>query len=432
MPSVAVNEKKWHALEKKHRAADLDQLLAAPWPGLLAHVDKRVRALARRSIDARVTAALAALFEEMKFVGDRSIAMWETLVARLVRSRDPVALATLLRMRERGTSFGRQYLIKIWLDDAIAKMHKAGVVAAEAPAPALAAAPAPSATDELQVHADALIEKGDPRGEFIALQLAPPTKQSLARQRALLKQHEKKWLGGLAGLMMKGGVVWERGYPTRLVFARVANAIARATGAPELATVRAIDFSRALIRDDDLAAFFTHPVLGQLRVVHELSSSELEQLLDHARGRLPPIEELIGSSYQGLYDRIAVELPKLRVYGEIGGYDPWDDLVASKIWQRIERLVIGQLSRLDDWLEAIAKHPPRALRTLQVVAGGASSLTIDLASGEAELVVDEYMPRVSTDRNVVRVIRARALRGKLDELAVRGLAERLGAKLVLV
>lgn len=50
-----------------------------------------------------------------------------------------------------------------------------------------------------QVYADALTERGDPRGEFIALQLAGSgsLQTTLKRQRALLKQHQAEWLGPL-------------------------------------------------------------------------------------------------------------------------------------------------------------------------------------------------------------------------------------------
>ena len=55
------------------------------------------------------------------------------------------------------------------------------------------------------VLADVLLERGEPRGEFIALQLArgrdgEPTE----RERELLKQHGKRWLGALATVLSFG------------------------------------------------------------------------------------------------------------------------------------------------------------------------------------------------------------------------------------
>src|SRR4051812_20533682 len=73
---------------------------------------------------------------------------------------------------------------------------------------ALAAEP-----DDLGTHmayADFLIEQGDPRGEFVAVQLAlenptkPPEERKKLRQRekALLEKHEREWLGELAPLLL--------------------------------------------------------------------------------------------------------------------------------------------------------------------------------------------------------------------------------------
>ena len=63
--------------------------------------------------------------------------------------------------------------------------------------------------DDLASHmayADLLSEEGDPHGEFIQLQLrledrgVPPDERRKlkAREKQLLKQHEREWLGGLA------------------------------------------------------------------------------------------------------------------------------------------------------------------------------------------------------------------------------------------
>jgi uncharacterized protein (TIGR02996 family) len=66
----------------------------------------------------------------------------------------------------------------------------------------LAAPPADLAARE--VLADCLQQLGDPRGEFITLQLAElrgtATIDGVKRADALLKQHKKAWLGGLAGV----------------------------------------------------------------------------------------------------------------------------------------------------------------------------------------------------------------------------------------
>jgi uncharacterized protein (TIGR02996 family) len=64
------------------------------------------------------------------------------------------------------------------------------------------------------VYADKLTEEGDPRGEFIVLQLSKElNKKQEARVSTLLKRHQTRWLGELAPLFMKGGLRFERGFP---------------------------------------------------------------------------------------------------------------------------------------------------------------------------------------------------------------------------
>ena len=76
--------------------------------------------------------------------------------------------------------------------------------------------------DDLATHsayADWLTEQGDPRGEFMQTQLAledesrpaKERKKLQARERQLLKQHRREWLGELAGVG-RGGPAWKFGF----------------------------------------------------------------------------------------------------------------------------------------------------------------------------------------------------------------------------
>src|SRR5436305_9462466 len=59
------------------------------------------------------------------------------------------------------------------------------------------------------IYADYLDERGDPRGEFIRIQIERPTLpfhtarryELLARERELLRRHEDEWLGPLAAIV---------------------------------------------------------------------------------------------------------------------------------------------------------------------------------------------------------------------------------------
>lgn len=70
---------------------------------------------------------------------------------------------------------------------------------------------APHELDRRRVLADALLEAGDPRGEFITLQLETSAR---ARKRAqkLLERHRRHFLGRLAGVVLEGTDEWRHGF----------------------------------------------------------------------------------------------------------------------------------------------------------------------------------------------------------------------------
>ena len=76
----------------------------------------------------------------------------------------------------------------------------------------------PSDDETLSVLADLWQEAGNPRGEFLALQLlsarGEATPAQLAREAALLEKYRKAWLGPLAGVLVLGSLRFERGFLT--------------------------------------------------------------------------------------------------------------------------------------------------------------------------------------------------------------------------
>jgi uncharacterized protein (TIGR02996 family) len=128
-----------------------------------------------------------------------------------------------------------------------------------------AAAPAPAAStenvlerallddpDDLAAHsayADWLSQQGDPRGEFIQVQLAleepgrdaKERKALQKRERALLKAHAAVWLGGLADFLIDQRGMSEISDPYQFQFARGWLDLLRV---PELS----VEFARALVR----------------------------------------------------------------------------------------------------------------------------------------------------------------------------------------
>jgi uncharacterized protein (TIGR02996 family) len=75
---------------------------------------------------------------------------------------------------------------------------------------------APYSDPPRAVLADHLLEQGDPRGEFITLQLAklrgPLSHSAGRREKQLLDAHEQTWLGPLAHVVMPLTTEWERGF----------------------------------------------------------------------------------------------------------------------------------------------------------------------------------------------------------------------------
>lgn len=121
-----------------------------------------------------------------------------------------------------------------------------------------------------QVLADVLIEAGDPRGEFIALQmqLKRSRKAELKLER-LLERHRRDFLGPLADAISSRGQVWEKGF---LVAARM-TLDGRLTNEPSLATLRSIEL---LNRDGEVPT----ELLGEhVRSLRELSGLPRQAML---------------------------------------------------------------------------------------------------------------------------------------------------------
>lgn len=97
---------------------------------------------------------------------------------------------------------------------------------------------APDADGPRAVLADHLLELGDPRGEFITLQLAktkgPLSASAGRRERHLIEQHELQWLGTLGHCILPTTTTWERGF---LVSAQ-ARLHGETVGDPRWATVQ--------------------------------------------------------------------------------------------------------------------------------------------------------------------------------------------------
>lgn len=97
----------------------------------------------------------------------------------------------------------------------------------------------PSSTPKRLVYADALQEQGDPGGEFVMLQCTrAPDGPVTARERALLRNHGRSWLGDLEKFVDKKTVEFRRGF-LAVAKVRAAHVLAE----PDWATIEALDLS---------------------------------------------------------------------------------------------------------------------------------------------------------------------------------------------
>jgi uncharacterized protein (TIGR02996 family) len=115
--------------------------------------------------------------------------------------------------------------------------------------------------------ADVLQEKGDPRGTFIALQLASNAAETRAQQLSLVRKHQREWLGELSshlGYLAYPSVApvdpavkkpssielwWNRGFPAAALLEFTRPKFVALAGRPEWATLRRL---KQLARHPDL------------------------------------------------------------------------------------------------------------------------------------------------------------------------------------
>jgi uncharacterized protein (TIGR02996 family) len=124
-----------------------------------------------------------------------------------------------------------------------------------------------------QVWADTLLERGDPRGELIALQVAAQTRgldgREKKRVRSLLSINRTEWLAELSAIVQRReGLVFDRGLLDECqIQIKTLDGLKAATGHPLWATVRRVWFTNHFAWDERIVPLLTHPVFARLRDV---------------------------------------------------------------------------------------------------------------------------------------------------------------------
>ena len=203
---------------------------------------ERLDVLAKLEPDPRVARGVLAMLELRAPVAGFTIVLEAASKAILRHADDATAASPALD--ELGDELDRDKLPKPVVLDASARARAAAVKRpAKRDTAALFAAvyASPDADEPREVLADALQEAGDPRGEFIALQLREARGDTSAelrdRAQTLVKEHGKAWLGPLRPLTYRAEM--RRGFLQRLELAGSwsTNKWAELAREPMLATV---------------------------------------------------------------------------------------------------------------------------------------------------------------------------------------------------
>lgn len=255
----------------------------------------------------------------------------------------------------------------------------------EAPVRSLLSEIASSPDDDAprQVYADLLLERGDPRGELIALQLAD---RDRARQQELIKEHGEKWLDPLDLITTPAAVRFERGFLVDVHTVYVIDPKA-VKGHSLWSTVKRLHLSA-----DRLPSFVNDPIMRSIKHLGANDAQPILELLSLPKPTLSsrdvlPFESLgLGGDFASSAEeqrallKSASKLRKLRTLELANDFDTakkarW--LLSSPLGEKLTTLVVVEGWRdWDGWSKALKIS---AVRSLRFVEGSGDDTTIDLS-----------------------------------------------------
>lgn len=165
------------------------------------------------------------------------------------------------------------------------------------------------------VYADRLQELGDPRGEFIQLQLERERTGGKVsrREKQLLSNHARAWLGPLDEFIMVSSLRYQRGFPYAVRFRNELGDVSPVLGAKEWLTIREADCDAGY--SSRLDELFVHASWRNMRRVWGVTDAQIIEL--QRRGVELMWEELGFRPYSGLDGAWAQALgtvfPRLKV-----------------------------------------------------------------------------------------------------------------------
>ena len=209
------------------------------------------------------------------------------------------------------------------------------------------------------VLADALLERGDPRGEYLAIVLSKaPRPDALARAEALFAEHGRGWLGPIARIAPIDATRFSLGFVDHVAaFFPSGGELSWVAGAREWSTVRSLTF---------LPESRQHlgPAMREIRSIGPLADEALHDLAgaDHPWGfeRLHIAPRHADAVALLCEPHVNAKLPRLRelvVSGILTAPVHLRNLAATPLWPRLEALhVSGMFPNPEHGLEPTLLH----------------------------------------------------------------------------
>ena len=344
--TIKARHQKWMALAEARSSADVGALVATDWSRTIGVQKDMIDTLLAWDDDPRIAQALARFVETGAVYSIAGRRLEILALRKLAELRDTRTLPRL-----RGVKLAKPELpVPIeqieatpdTLDDATAAKIEALFVRGGDEAGLLAAIyENPDDLASIQVYGDWLAERGDPRGEFIALQLAGEPGERL------VEQHGRAWAGALDPYFADHARIFERGFLAGGTLVALLEAqLDEVLEDPAWRTVRTIDVrpSTELVG----IALARHPK-SRVRTLGHVSAMTGRAL---ANGEPCELRELFvrGVDQLGVL-ATAPSLPALEVLGLEGPLDR--EWTSAPILDRIRRVVVTQLdSAMHDALAA--------------------------------------------------------------------------------
>ena len=351
-PRAALQEA-WLALAKTRAPDALPLLLSRLTDGPATDVTQRLVSLIDFATDARIADAAVALIDRPIVRFDASTALFPVLALVLLAHADISHRQAAITLAEALPSFAwLERLFPTTAPPPRSTKTSSSVGPSSEHDFLTWLAEAPADLTRRQAFADWLLERGLPRGEFMALQLADRelTPKERTRVGALQKKHEKEWLRGFAKSLIKGSAVFTKGVLSSIELSTWgAEGNVPSAEEPQLATLERLGTSGG--RSEPLQQLLQSRWLRSLReltvqavmlpAVPPVVLEQLDALGVHTQWNPP--EFTVAAAAKTLESLSLPRLRRVSLFGDLRGEQA--PVVSSTSWaRRLHTLVVESLS----------------------------------------------------------------------------------------